>query len=120
MRSLGRGSATRDEAIAAAYVASQFQSVRARPPPGMDGYLAEGDCDPRVLVRARLTLTVGGMAVGSPTLLLSSGRKPISGALTLAIRAPIRQSCPTCRCLLVIGQERRSDDHLSRDGRHSR
>ena len=35
----GRGSATRDEAIAAAYVASQFQSFGLVPAPGMDGYL---------------------------------------------------------------------------------
>lgn len=35
----GRGSATPDEAIAAAYVASQFQSYGLTPAPGMDGYL---------------------------------------------------------------------------------
>ena len=35
----GRGSATNDEAIAAAYVASQFQSFGLRPPPGWTSFL---------------------------------------------------------------------------------
>ncbi|MDB5737491.1 MAG: hypothetical protein JWO65_1159 [Sphingomonas bacterium] len=35
----GRGSATADEAIAAAYVASQFEGIGLRPAPGMSGYL---------------------------------------------------------------------------------
>ena len=35
----GRGSATRDEAIAAAYVAAQFRLAGLTPVPGMDGYL---------------------------------------------------------------------------------
>ncbi|MFT7949418.1 hypothetical protein ACMYLL_23405, partial [Salmonella enterica subsp. enterica serovar Enteritidis] len=35
----GRGSATRDEAIAATYVGSQFEGYGLRPAPGMAGYL---------------------------------------------------------------------------------
>src|SRR4051794_5934728 len=35
----GRGSATRDEAIAAAYVASRFQSYGLSPAPGLNSYL---------------------------------------------------------------------------------
>jgi len=35
----GRGSGTRDEAIAAAYVASQFQAYGLRPAPGLESYL---------------------------------------------------------------------------------
>lgn len=45
----GRGSATRDEAIAAAYVASEFQSYGLQPAPGMSGYL-----QPATLVRVVL------------------------------------------------------------------
>ena len=81
----GRGSATRDEAIAAAYVASQFQSFGLVPAPGMDGYLQKATVI-RETLSAPVTLTVGGMAVGAPTLLLSSG-KPISGALAVATEA---------------------------------
>jgi hypothetical protein len=81
----GRGSATRDEAIAAAYVASQFQSNGLVPAPGMESYLQKA-----VVIRETLTapatLTVGGAAIASPTLLLSSG-KPISGALAVATAA---------------------------------
>ncbi len=35
----GRGSATRDEAIAAAYVAAQFRLAGLTPTPGMTGYV---------------------------------------------------------------------------------
>ena len=55
----GRGSATRDEAIAAAYVASEFQSYGLAPAPGMNGYL-----QPATIIRKKLAgpavLTVGG------------------------------------------------------------
>ena len=81
----GRGSATRDEAIAAAYVASQFQSYGLMPAPGMTGFLQKAMII-RETLSAPATLTVGGVAVASPTLLLSSG-KPISGALAVATEA---------------------------------
>lgn len=81
----GRGSATRDEAIAAAYVASQFQSYGLMPAPGMDGYLQKA-----VVIRETLsapaTLTVSGTAIAAPTLLLSSG-KVSSGTLAVAAEA---------------------------------
>lgn len=78
----GRGSATRDEAIAAAYVASEFQSYGLVPAPGMSGYL-----QPATIIREKLAgraqLTVGGMPVAVPTVIAASG-KPISGALTVS------------------------------------
>lgn len=77
----GRGSATRDEAIAAAYVASEFQSFGLTPAPGMSGYLQRA-----TIIRDKLagppSLTIGGAAVSSPTLLLASGQA-ISGALAV-------------------------------------
>ncbi|MEP9359034.1 M28 family peptidase [Sphingomonas sp. KR3-1] len=45
----GRGSATRDEAIAAAYVAAQFEGFGLKTAPGMQGYL-----QPATIVRATL------------------------------------------------------------------
>lgn len=81
----GRGSATRDEAIAAAYVASEFQSFGLAPPPGINGYLQTA-----MIIREKLSgpaaLTVGGTATATPTVIVSSG-KPVSGALTIAAKA---------------------------------
>ena len=78
----GRGSATRDEAIAAAYVASEFQSYGLIPAPGMNGYLQTA-----TIIREKLNgpaaLTVGGVATVAPTVISSSG-KPVSGTLTIA------------------------------------
>ena len=77
----GRGSATRDEAIAAAYVASQFRSYGLAPAPGMDGYLQKA-----TIVREKLagtpSLTIGGRAVEAPTLLMATGQ-PVSGPLAV-------------------------------------
>lgn len=81
----GRGSATRDEAIAAAYVASQFQSYGLTPAPGMNGYEQTA-----TIIREKLAgpvnLTVGGAAVPGSSPLISSG-KSISGTLTIAADA---------------------------------
>ncbi|HET7575549.1 MAG TPA: M28 family peptidase [Sphingomicrobium sp.] len=78
----GRGSATRDEAIAAAYVASRFQAFGLSAAPGMDGYLQTA-----TLIRRKVsgpaTLTVGGVATPAPTLLTTSGQG-ISGPLAIA------------------------------------
>ena len=56
----GRGSATRDEAIAAAYVAAQFERFGLKTAPGMDSYTQAAR-----IVRPRLT--------GTPTLSLAGG-----------------------------------------------
>ena len=78
----GRGSATRDEAIAATYVASRFQAYGLTPAPGMTDFLQTA-----TIVREKLsdpvTLTVNGAAVAQPMLLVGSGRS-ISGALAVA------------------------------------
>ncbi|MGX7894297.1 M28 family metallopeptidase [Tsuneonella sp. HG222] len=76
----GRASATRDEAIAAAYVASQFRIAGLQPAPGMDGMLQKVN-----LVRPRLSgkvsLRVGDKTFASlvPTRLTGD----VSGRLTV-------------------------------------
>lgn len=79
----GRGSATADEAIAAAYVAAQFRQFGLVPAPGMRGYLQTAR-----VVRTRLTrppvLRAGEMPVGGLTLFFASAQ-PISG--TIAVMA---------------------------------
>jgi hypothetical protein len=78
----GRGSATRDEAIAAAYVASQFQGYGLKTAPGMAGYLQTA-----VIVRPRLdgpvSLTAGGATLRDGLTLLTSSGQGTSGSLTV-------------------------------------
>jgi aminopeptidase YwaD len=75
----GRGSATRDEAIAAAYVASQFEGFGLKPAPGMTGYLQTAwVIQPRL--EGPVSLTVGGQTVGDAQLLSSSGNN-VSGTI---------------------------------------
>jgi aminopeptidase YwaD len=98
----GRGSATRDEAIAAAYVASEFQSYGLEPAPGMNGYLQKA-----TIIREKLAgpaaLMVGGVATPAPTVLASSGR-PISGSLTLAATADPNK-LPNAPVVLVTSKD---------------
>lgn len=77
----GRGSATRDEAIAAAYVASQFRSYGLAPAPGMNGYLQTATVV-RDTVAGPASLTVGGAAVAAPTVMAGSGQQ-VAGPLTV-------------------------------------
>lgn len=67
----GRGSATRDEAIAAAYVAAQFESFGLKFAPGMTGYLQKAE-----IIRLRLDgpagLTAAGKPVAGPKLLIGA------------------------------------------------
>ena len=78
----GRGSATRDEAIAAAYVASRFEAYGLTPAPGMSGYLQTA-----TIVKQQLggpvTLVANGAPVAQPTMLAGSG-KSVSGKLAVA------------------------------------
>lgn len=77
----GRGSATRDEAIAAAYVAARFQGYGLQPPPGSDSYVQKIK-----VVRPRLesepALTVAGKAVKGATLILG-GADRVTGTATV-------------------------------------
>lgn len=75
----GRGSATRDEAIAAAYVASQFEGFGLKPAPGMTSYLQTAwVVQPRI--EAPVTLTIDGKPIDGVQLLSSSGNN-ITGAI---------------------------------------
>jgi aminopeptidase YwaD len=67
----GRGSATADEAAAAAYVASLYQEIGLKPAPGMSGFLQSIPLVERRLGAVRLT--VGGKPVAGAHLLAASG-----------------------------------------------
>ena len=88
----GRGSATRDEAIAAAYVASQFQSYGLASPPGMAGYLQTA-----MIVKQKLSgpiqLSADGGPVAQATLLTGAG-KAITGPLAVVKDPKDLQSAP--------------------------
>lgn len=77
----GRGSATRDEAIAAAYVAARFQGYGLQPAPGTDSYVQKIK-----VIRPRLegepALTVAGKAVKGATLILG-GADRVTGTATV-------------------------------------
>lgn len=77
----GRGSATGDEAIAAAYVASQFAQYGLKPAPGMTGYL-----QPARITRLKATepaqLSHGGAPLAGFSLIVGSGQ-PVRGAIAV-------------------------------------
>jgi Zn-dependent M28 family amino/carboxypeptidase len=72
----GRGSATRDEAIAAAYVASQFEAAGLRPAPGMVTYLQT-----LPVPRDKQTATVLAGATVTNAIGYLPGRDPTAGVL---------------------------------------
>ncbi|MBB5710428.1 M28 family metallopeptidase [Sphingomonas xinjiangensis] len=77
----GRGSATPDEAAAAAYVAAMFRGYGLQPAPGMTGYTQSADVTALKLDGPAL-LTANGVAVDAPLLFSSTGR-PITGTLSV-------------------------------------
>ena len=81
----GRGSATRDEAIAAAYVAAQFRLAGLTPVPGMDGYLQKAPVI-KVTPSGAARLTVGGTTLtqGADFAVMSGGLNAASGAISVA------------------------------------
>lgn len=76
----GRGSATHDETVAAAYVAAQFQGFGLNPAPGMDGY-TQTIAVTRTTPSAAGTLDIGGIRLSrSEGLgLLGGGDAPMHG-----------------------------------------
>jgi hypothetical protein len=93
----GRGSATRDEAIAAAYVAAQFERVGLKKAPGMDSYTQAAR-----IVRPRLdgtpALTVGGASL--PSLKLLMGAADITGKYAV-LRSVDAKQMPTADIVVV-------------------
>ncbi len=85
----GRGSATRDEEIAATYVASEFEAYGLKPAPGMTGYLQAAEISaPTLDGHARLTLGALTLEEGKDFTLLTSSGKTASGPLKHADVAP--------------------------------
>lgn len=81
----GRGSATRDEAIAAAYVTAQFRLAGLAPAPGMTGYVQRAPVV-KTTPSGAATVTVGGSTLnqGADFAILTGGLNPASGAVTVA------------------------------------
>lgn len=96
----GRGSATRDEAIAAAYVAAQFRLAGLTPVPGMDGYLQRA---PVVISTpsGASTVTAGDVVLseGADFALLTGGLEAAEGAATDGGTDP--GAIPTAEVLLL-------------------
>jgi aminopeptidase YwaD len=97
----GRGSATRDEAIAAAYVASEFEGYGLKPAPGMGGYLQTAN-----IVKPRLngspTLTVDGAPIVGVTLIMA-GFEGVKGKLMVAA-AEKAEDLPTADVVLATSK----------------
>ena len=68
----GRGSATRDEAIAAAYVAAEFEKFGLKTAPGMSGYTQAARVR-RPRLAGPASLTIAGKALSSLQLLIGAG-----------------------------------------------
>ena len=95
----GRGSATPDEALAAAYVAAQFEAAGLVPVPGMAGYIQSAP-----VIRRRVTgpfvLTIGGAPIAGAG--LASGAGPaVSG--TLFVTGKTKARIPTGAAVLFTG-----------------
>lgn len=80
----GRKSASPDEAIAAAYVAAQFQSYGLKPAPGMEGYLqTAGVVTPKLTGNTVLNAGAARLNEGNGLTLLYSSGRPVSGRLAV-------------------------------------
>ena len=81
----GRGSATRDEAIAAAYVAAQFRLAGLTPAPGMTGFVQRAPVV-KTTPSGAATVTVGETTLtqGADFAILTGGLNAASGAVTVA------------------------------------
>lgn len=77
----GRGSATRDEAVAAAYVASEFEAYGLKPAPGMSGYTQAGRFVRQRIDGGPTLIAAGGAPLRSLKLLTGSGE--IRGGVAL-------------------------------------
>ena len=102
----GRGSATRDEQIAATYVASEFEGYGLRPAPGMEGYLQAAGVFAPVL-DGHATLTAGTVVLeeGRELRLLISSATTVSGPLVVVESAgPLPAETPKGAVLLSAGR----------------
>jgi len=98
----GRGSATRDEAIAAAYVGAQFEGYGLQHAPGMTTYLqAATIIKPRL--NGPITLSAGSANIADGLTLLTSSGKGVAGALQ-AITSDDPKTMPAGDVILVSGK----------------
>ncbi|WP_309630269.1 M20/M25/M40 family metallo-hydrolase [Brevundimonas sp.] len=81
----GRGSATRDEAIAAAYVTAQFRLAGLTPVPGMTGYVQRAPVV-KTTPSGAATVSLGGTTLtqGADFAILTGGLNAASGVVTVA------------------------------------
>jgi aminopeptidase YwaD len=81
----GRGSATHDETVAAAYVAAQFQGFGLQPAPGMDGYTQTAAVI-RTTPSGQASLSIGGVTLSQRDGLglLSGGETALRGRVEVA------------------------------------
>ncbi|MGV3580613.1 M20/M25/M40 family metallo-hydrolase [Brevundimonas sp.] len=100
----GRGSATRDEAIAAAYVAAQFRLAGLTSAPTMDGYLQRAPVI-KTTASGAATLTIGDLTVtqGDDLQILSGATRSAFGATVLAPADPAEM--PTGDVILIAPPE---------------
>lgn len=80
----GRRSASRDETIAAVYVASQFESFGIKPAPGMNNSYLQTAVIPRQRLNGPGRLNVGGRIESSGLTLFTSSGQSVSGSLSIA------------------------------------
>jgi hypothetical protein len=102
MRCAARGSATHDEAVAAAYVASQFEALGLQHAPGRDGYVETARIV-RLRENGAALLVVGGAVQPTPTLLFASGND-VSGALAVAATADAK-ALPIAKVVVVTARD---------------
>ena len=85
----GRGSATRDEAIAAAYIAAQFEGFGLTPPPGATSYFqTAGVTQVKPSGAARLEAGDVSVAEGPDLFLMYTNGRSVSGPVRVAQGGP--------------------------------
>ena len=101
----GRGSATRDEEVAATYVASQFLSYGLQPAPGMTGYVQTASIlAPELDGHALLSLGSVTLEEGKGLrLLLASGTDVSASLVKHAQNTPLPAQMPRSAALLLTG-----------------
>lgn len=100
----GRGSASHDEAVAAAYVVSQFRLAGLTPVPGMDGYLQRAPVVKTTLA-GDASLTVGDIVVREGEDLLLFSREPGALSGTIAVAPTDGSPIPTADIIMVAPPE---------------
>jgi len=100
----GRGSATRDEAIAAAYVAAQFRIAGLTSVPGMDGFVQRAPVV-KTTPSGAATVTAGGTTLtqGADFAILTGGLNAASAAVTAVAADPA--ALPTAEALMIAPTE---------------